>query len=316
VLEDPHCGDLSAAFDDVSGTAAAKRLDRLPGTEPAGVQPHVGDLLPARRPVDLEHAGPQPRRRAAGRGREELLDGGQQLAHALAEDGRAEVHRDDQRLSDLSDQLGSVVLLGEVRVVAEVGLQERVAILGQHVRHLRAVLAAGQRPRRDPGGGRAQVGDRAHRDPAGGELVADAVQQLLVAGTGAIYLVGEDEDRDPQAGQRPHQDAGLRLHSFDGRDHEDGAVEYPQGSLHLRDKVRVPRRVNKIDLAVVDGERHHGRPDGDAPSPLHLHGVGLRAAGIDAADPIDDTSLIKKALGQTCLSCVNMRDDPDVEGIC
>ena len=107
--------------------------------------------------------------------------------------------------------------------------------------------------------------------------------------------------------------ARLRLHALDGGDHENGAVEHVQHPFHLGDEVRVSRRVDQVDGDVVDDERHDGGLDRDAALSLQRQEVGLRAAVIDAADLVDDTGGVQQPLGESCLTGVYMRQDPQVE---
>ena len=129
----------------------------------------------------------------------------------------------------------------------------------------------------------------------------------------AVDLVHEDQRRDAQPLQRPHQHAGLRLHALDGRDHQHRAVEHAQHPLHLGDEVRVAGRVDQVDGDVVDDERHDGGLDRDAALPFQRQRVGLGAAVVDAADLVDDAGGVEQPLGQAGLTGVDMRQDPQVQ---
>ena len=79
--------------------------------------------------------------------------------------------------------------------------------------------------------------------------------------------------------------------------------------FHLGDEVRMARRIDQVDVDVVDCERRHGRPDRDAALSLQRQRVGLRRAGIDAADCVDDAGLVQQPFGESCLTGVYMRQD-------
>ncbi len=92
-----------------------------------------------------------------------------------------------------------------------------------------------------------------------------------------------------------------------------GAVEHAQHPLHLGDEVRVAGRVDQVDRDVVDRERHDGGLDRDAALPFQRQEVGLGRAVIDAAELVDDTGRVEQPLGESCLTGVYMRHDPQVQ---
>ncbi len=131
--------------------------------------------------------------------------------------------------------------------------------------------------------------------------------------TATVDLVHEQDRGNAQPLERPHQQAGLRLHALDRGDHQHGAVEHVQHPFHLGDEIRVAGRVDQVDRDVIDGERHHGGLDRDAALPFQRQGVGLGTAVIDAADLVDDAGGEEKPLGQARLTGVYMRQNPQVQ---
>lgn len=129
----------------------------------------------------------------------------------------------------------------------------------------------------------------------------------------AVELVDEDQCGDAQASQGAHQDAGLCLDAFDGRDDQDGAVEHVQDALHLGDEVGVAGSVDEVDGQVVDLERDDGGLDGDAALSFQREGVRTGAAVVDAADLVDDSDGVQQAFGEAGLTCVDVREDAEVE---
>src|SRR5580692_612964 len=73
--------------------------------------------------------------------------------------------------------------------------------------------------------------------------------------------------------------------------------------------------VDQADGQVLDGERDDRGLDRDAALALEGQRVGLGAAVIDAADPVDDTRGVQEPLGQACLAGVNMRQDSQVQRV-
>ena len=143
---------------------------------------------------------------------------------------------------------------------------------------------------------RAEVPGRAHRDRHGGQPSLDLAEDPLLVGAGPVDLVDEDQCRNREAPQRPHQDARLGLDALDRGDHEDAAVEDPEDAIHLGDEVRVPRCVDEVDRELGDDERRHGRADRDAAGLLERQRVGLRRARVDAAELGDAAGCVEEAL--------------------
>ena len=153
------------------------------------------------------------------------------------------------------------------------------------------------------------VGDRDSRRQA----LRDLPHHALEVRAGAVQLVHEDERRDAQAPQRPHQHARLWLNAFDAGDDEHGAVEDAQHALDLGDEVRMPRRVDQVDGEVFELEGHDRSLDRDATLLLEWKGVGLRRPLVDADDLVDHAGRIQQALGESCLTGVYMRNDSQVQ---
>jgi len=139
------------------------------------------------------------------------------------------------------------------------------------------------------------------------------LQHTVAVRAATIDLVHEEKRRNAQPLQRPHQQRCLCLHAFHGRDHQHGAVEHGQHALHLRDEIRMAGRVDQVDGDVVDLERDDGGLDRDPALLLEREGVGLRGAVVDAAGLVDDAGCIQQPLGESCLTGVYMRQDPQVE---
>jgi hypothetical protein len=152
-----------------------------------------------------------------------------------------------------------------------------------------------------------------HRHDRGSQAFRDRLDGPLVVGTRAVDLVHEQQRRDVQALESAHENARLGLDALDGGDDQHGAVEHVQNPLHLGDEVGVAWGVDQVDVDGAERERGNGRLDGDAPPALELQRVGLRGAGIDAADFVDDSGFEEKPLREGCLTGVYMRQDSEVE---
>jgi hypothetical protein len=115
--------------------------------------------------------------------------------------------------------------------------------------------------------------------------------------------------------ERAHEHARLRLHAFDGGDHQDRPVEHAQGALDLGDEVRVAGCVDEVDVDVADDERRHRGLDRDPALALERQGVGLRAAVVDAPDLVDDPGGVQQPFGEARLTGVDVRQDSQVQRV-
>ena len=66
----------------------------------------------------------------------------------------------------------------------------------------------------------------------------------------------------------------------------------------------------RLTCDVPDRERRDGGPDRDPAPPLERQRVGLRRAGIDAAELVDDARVVQQPFGESCLTGVYVRQDP------
>lgn len=102
--------------------------------------------------------------------------------------------------------------------------QQHVVVLCEQVEQPVGETDVGRAERPKARAAGAALADRAHRDDLGGEPLGDALQHAVVPRAAAVDLVDEEERWYPQALQRPHQDAGLRLHPFHRGQDEHRAV--------------------------------------------------------------------------------------------
>jgi hypothetical protein len=152
-----------------------------------------------------------------------------------------------------------------------------------------------------------EILDRSHRYGGGSQQPRDVREEFVVPRADPVDLVHEQTGRDAQPGQRPHQQTGLHLDTFDRGDHQHGTVQHGQRPLDLGDEVGVSRGVDQVDGQVAQLEGHHGRADRDAPLALEIHRVGLGVPVVDPADPVDHPGGVQQPLGQAGLTGVDMR---------
>ena len=132
-------------------------------------------------------------------------------------------------------------------------------------------------------------------------------------GAGAVDLVDEQQGGHPEPLQGAHQDPGLRLDTLDGGQHEDRAVEHPEGALDLGDEVRVPGGVDHVHGDVVQRERHDRGLDRDAAPALEREAVGLGGAGVDGARLVEHSGEVQEPLGESGLTGVDVGEDAQVQ---
>jgi hypothetical protein len=296
----------------VTGLLLVSDAEPVPGVQDAREHAHVGDLLTRRAALDLEDRARQGRVTVARDRRKQGREGGHELPDPGAGAGRPEEDGMHDRPVRLCRECTPEPVVGD-RQPLHIGGQERLVALGEALGHTGCEVGVGPVERDELGARCAEVARRAHRHDGRGEPVGDGVENPVRVGPGPVDLVHEDQRRDPRALQRSHEDAGLGLHAFDGRDHQHGAVEDVEHPLDLGDEVGVARCVEQVDRDVVDEEGHDGGLDRDAALAFERERVGLGAAVVDAADLVDGTGGVEQPLGQARLPGVNMSQDPKVQ---
>ena len=321
-LSDLARGDRRAR----SGPAAAEDADRgdllllalaeaqpVPGAHPAREHADIGDPLAGRAAFDLEHgAGGRTVGIALGH-RQQFADAGRQRGYSRARDRGAEEHRMHQRSAGLCGQGRAELAVPGRRPRAEIRGQNLVVLAGQEFGQRGRESNVGRAAGPEIGGPDAKVAHRSHRDARGRQFLRNALQDRLISRAAAVDLVHEDQHRDVQPPQRPHQHAGLRLHALHRGDHQHGAVEHAQHPFHLGDEIRVAGGVDQVDRDLVDAERHDRGLDRDTAPSLQREGVGLGTAVIDAAHLVDDAGGVQQPLGQARLTGVYMGQNPQVQ---
>src|SRR5439155_7662422 len=91
------------------------------------------------------------------------------------------------------------------------------------------------------------------------------------------------------------------------------AVEHAQHALHLGNEVGMTRRVDQIHRDAADRERNYRGLDRDPALPLERERVGLRTAGVDATELVDNAGRVQQSFRESRLTGVYMRQDPQVE---
>jgi len=288
-----------------------------PNRSRSRVHPYVRDLLPGVAALDLEDGAGHGivGTRSTVLGGQQIPDARHEFADARAGRRRAEEHRVDQGPLGLRTELGAQAVGGEACLVVDVRGEQGVVVRGEYVDEARGeggvVGGEGYEGPRAP----AEAADRPHGHDIRHEPLRDAAQQILVARAASVDLVHEDERGNAEPPQRPHEYAGLRLDALDRGNDEHGAVEHAQHPFHLGDEVRVAGGVDEIDGDVVDGEGDDGGLDRDSALPFQGQRIGLGVSRIDATDLVDDTGGVQKPLGQAGLTGVNMRQDPQIQGV-
>ena len=133
-------------------------------------------------------------------------------------------------------------------------------------------------------------------------------------GTRQVNLVDDRNDLEPIVDRQIRIRQGLSFDSLRSVHNQERAFTGSQGARNFVRKIHVPGRINQIELiglAVLRRVHHAHRVslDGDAALPLQVHGIehlGLHLARGERA------SEFQKAVGQSRLPVINMRDDREV----
>ncbi len=133
---------------------------------------------------------------------------------------------------------------------------------------------------------------------------------LLRAGIRSVDLV-DDDHRNQAQRQRLARDEPRLGHGALGRIHKDqDPVDHAKDALDLAPEVRVPRRVDDVDLRVAPANR--GVLGQDRDPPLTLERVRVHHALLHLLVVAKHTRLAKHLIDQGRLPVVDVRDDGDV----
>ena len=145
------------------------------------------------------------------------------------------------------------------------------------------------------------------------EQVVDFVEDFGGPRVGTVDLV-QDDHRRQLGGERFLQDvAGLWERAFARIDQHHYAVDHAQRALHFAAEVAVTRRVDDVDLRVVEEQRGVLGENGDAALALQI--VGVHYALDEFLVGAEDSALAQHGVDQRGLAVVDVRDDGDVANI-
>ena len=136
------------------------------------------------------------------------------------------------------------------------------------------------------------------------------VVDLLGARVGAVDLVDHDHRRQTERQRLARDEPRLRHRSLGGIDQQEHAVDHAQNALDLAAEVRVPGRVDDIDLGPPPRHGSVLREDRDAPFALQRIGIEDPLAHLLAFAKY--SRLPEHLVDQRGLAMVHVRDDRDV----
>src|SRR4029077_10042229 len=157
------------------------------------------------------------------------------------------------------------------------------------------------------------------RHRARSQALLDGADDVIEIRAHAVHLVDEANARHAVlVGLAPHR-FRLRLHTSNGIENANSAVQHAQRTLHFHGEVHVAGRIDNIDAIflaeAIPGSGGGGAGNGDAALALLLHPVHGGSAFIHRTDLVGHTRIEQDALGRRRLACVDVRHDPDVAGI-
>jgi hypothetical protein len=145
------------------------------------------------------------------------------------------------------------------------------------------------------------------------EQLVDLVHDLVDTRVGPVDLVDDEQHREAALERLAQHEAGLWERSLARVDEQQHAVHHPQGALDFPAEVRVPRRVDDVDLCAAVADGGVLRKDRDALLALELHRVH---------DPLGDVLVLAERAGlpehrvdEGRLAVVDVRDDRDVADV-
>src|SRR5581483_7879671 len=150
------------------------------------------------------------------------------------------------------------------------------------------------------------------RCDTGAEAFLQLVERAVERRALTVELVDEDRARQTEVLRHAPRDLGLHLDALDGRDDEHREVDGAQRGRDVADEVRVPGRVDEVDLVAVDLERRERHRQRDVPA--LLLGVEVRdgVAVLDPPHPVDRSRAEEQRLGQRRLPRTAVADERHV----
>ncbi len=110
----------------------------------------------------------------------------------------------------------------------------------------------------------------------------------------------------------PPHGLALRLDPGDGVEHGDGAVEHPQGALHLVGEVDVPGGVDQVEVVPAPAAAHGRGEDGDAAVAFLRVVVGDGRTVVHLAALVDGAGREQDPFGDRGLAGVDVGEDAQI----
>ena len=141
----------------------------------------------------------------------------------------------------------------------------------------------------------------------------EPVPQLQQQGSGIrprpIHLIDEQKRGDPVLLQQLPQRLRVPLDAVRAADDQHRIVQHPQGALHLRGKIRMPRRIQQRHVHLFRRKFRHLGKDGDAPLPLQRVRIQKSVPVIHPSQFADAAALVEQRFRQSCFSRIHVGQD-------
>ena len=155
-----------------------------------------------------------------------------------------------------------------------------------------------------------------NRNRTRAEALNDGRSRVLKVRAGLVHLVDEANTRNlVLVGLTPHR-LGLWLHTLNGIEARDRAIEHTQRTLHLSGEVHVTGGIDNVDANAVPRAGGRSRGDGDSTLLLLLHPIHGGRALVHLADTVRDARIEQDALGRRRLAGVDVSHDANVPAFC
>ena len=143
------------------------------------------------------------------------------------------------------------------------------------------------------------------RDPLGPQHFVDGLHRVVEVGPQLVHLVDEADPGHLVALRLAPHRLALGLHPLLGVEHGDGAVQHPQGTLHLQGEVHVARGVDDVDPVPLPIRSGRGGRDRDAPLLLLTHPIHGGSTIVHLADLVGFPRVVQNSLRRCGLCMYN-----------